>query len=165
MYHMTKDYPLILMEDTVAGKRTMNHTRSAVHALLALFVVAAVSLLLSFALVPQLPDAAWAAIYPVEESGQAQSPDGGSAANGERIADDETPMASGLDEESDEAASEEQIDDDETPLSEGLGAAEPVFSNSFAGIVLAGIVVVAVFFMMLTRRLNSNINDMRRKMH
>lgn len=72
----------------------------------------------------------------------------------ESIADDDTPLAAAP-----SAAAEEEIADEENPL-----AANPYASpvHDFAWVLLVVIVAVAAFFLISTRRLDRNINQMRR---
>lgn len=82
------------------------------------------------------------------------------AASGEFIADDETPLAAYDAQDADPSSSavEEEILDDENPLAASPYAA-PVFN--FVWVLLVVIVAVAGFFLVSTRRLDKNINQMR----
>ena len=94
---------------------------------------------------------AQAAVYATEQTVDDEETGGGATADG---ADDEGTG---------EAAGEESIEEDELPLSSGLGGGEPVSAGGgFAGIVVVGIVAVAVFFLVLIRRQNSSIKNMNR---
>ncbi|MBQ6391833.1 MAG: hypothetical protein IJH88_09520 [Eggerthellaceae bacterium] len=57
---------------------------------------------------------------------------------------------------------EQIIEEDESPLSSGLGGGEPVSSGglSFWPIAIIGIVIVALFFFVIMRRMNRNVHDM-----
>ena len=73
----------------------------------------------------------------------------------------DAPKASQAADESN--SSEEQIiEEDESPLSSGLEGGEPVSGGglSFWPIAIIGIVVVALFFFVLMRRMNHNVRDM-----
>lgn len=62
-----------------------------------------------------------------------------------------------------DGAETEILDDEETPLSSGLEGGEPSSGGiGFGPIAIIGIAVVALFFLVLMRRLNGNINDMSR---
>lgn len=87
---------------------------------------------------------AFATIYPADESAQ--------------VDDQASSEAASADENGEEA---EILDEEETPLSSGLGGGEPVFGSvGFGPIAIVGIAAVALFFVVLMRRLNSNIKDM-----
>lgn len=85
-------------------------------------------------------DSAYAAIYPVTENGQVAAPDA----------------------ESDDASAATEIADDAVPMSSGLDSA---MASTDAGVplyafVAVGIVAVAAFFAVSTRKLNANISEM-----
>ena len=82
--------------------------------------------------------------------------------NGETIEDDGTPLAAAPGgEANDDAASpaEEEILDEENPLTASPYAASV---HGFAGVLLGIAAVAALFLLVLTNRLNRNIDKMRR---
>lgn len=88
---------------------------------------------------------AYATIYPAGENAQVED------------------QANEGDEPDANASEAETIDEEDNPLSSGLGGGEPVVNGiGFGPIAIAGIAVVALFFFVLMRRLNSNIKDMSR---
>ena len=75
---------------------------------------------------------------------------------GEAIEDDGTPLAAAPDAD---AAVEEEILDEENPLAASPYAASV---HGFAGVLLGIAAVATLFFLVLTNRLNRNIDQMRR---
>lgn len=119
-------------------------------------IIAAVMLALavSFCMGAVAPQDAYATIYAAPESEQAADVD-------ERASTTKS-MNGASAEEADEAAEGETIEDDETPMSSGLGGGEPVAGGvGFGGIAIVGIAIVAVFFLVLMRKTNGSIKDMR----
>lgn len=135
----------------------------------AFLMAAMVAFALAVGALGPTPAAAWAdeaasaSAAQVESQGAATADDASDEAAADGAASDEAAAAQ--DAASDEAAAEgEEIEDDETPMSDGLGGAEPIFGDGFGlgKIALIGIAIVAVIYVVLTRRLNSNISDMRK---
>ena len=59
------------------------------------------------------------------------------------------------------SGSSESIEDEENPMSSGLGGGEPVSNDiGFGAVAIIGIVVVAAFFLILMRKLNTSIKHM-----
>ena len=59
------------------------------------------------------------------------------------------------------SGSSESIEDEENPMSSGLGGGEPVSNDmGFGAVAIIGIVVVAAFFFILMRKLNTSIKHM-----
>ena len=123
--------------------------KSSLLALLAAFVAAAllaVTLSLGFGAFHNDVSQAYATIYPAGENAE--------------VDNQETEEFSATEEE---GAETEILDEEGTPLSSGLGGGEPVSGGvGFVPFAIVGIAIVAVFFLVLMRRLNSNIKDMSR---
>ncbi|MBR0404714.1 MAG: hypothetical protein IJI68_05880 [Eggerthellaceae bacterium] len=109
-------------------------------------VLLAITLTFGFGALQNDVPQAYATIYPAGESAQVDG-----QASDESAATEE------------EAAETEILDDEGTPLSSGLGGGEPISGGvGFVPVAIVGIAVVALFFLVLMRRLNSNIKDMSR---
>ena len=151
------------MEDTVKQyTATMNEQVNGQRLAVRLTVVIAALVMiaaLGFGISTLPADAAWA-VSSGSESAQSGDSATGKAVSGEKNADDGTKASS------DTANKTEEIKDDKTPMSSGLGGGEPVSGSgvSFGAIAIAGIALVALFYFMLTRRLNNNISDMRKRL-
>jgi len=116
------------------------------------FIVAILALAAGLALCPNFTfgdSQAYATIYPAGQQAQAdeESANGSTEGTDDEANGDETEI----------------VDDEGTPLSSGLGGGEPAFSSvGFGPIAIVGIVAVALFFLVLMRRLNTSIKDMNR---
>ena len=136
------------------GKGGISKLIARIVALAAALALAA-TLAIGFGISQDNGSQAYATIHPAGESAQVDD----QAAGGDTAGGDSD--ASGASDA--EGAETEILDDEETPLSSGLGGGEPVSGGlGFGPIVIVGITAVALFFLVLMRRLNGNIKDMNR---
>lgn len=139
------------MTDNASTDRLHRDSTSGLFGRIA-FIIAILALAAGLVLCPALSfddSQAYATIYPAGQEAQAdeESADGSTEGADDESNGDETEI----------------VDDEGTPLSSGLGGGEPIFSSvGFGPIAIVGIVAVALFFLILMRRLNTSIKDMNR---
>lgn len=97
---------------------------------------------------------AYASINPASSPTAAQVSDESAAAGPDEAASDAG---------SSEAVDGEAIEDDEVPMSDGLGGGEPMAAAgaNLQWIIVAGIVLVVVFFGVSTLKVNKSISSMK----